>query len=112
MVANGAQPTSVTESWMPVFSTKACKASENALVKIPMTIPIPVNAMASFKPPSKAFENLTPINIANMVKRIIIIGAEPRLIRGWKIKFANFMITSIIVNSSSLCSTSWIPELL
>ena len=95
IVAKGAHPTSVTDSWIPVDLTNCCNAGEKAFVNIPITDPIPVSAIANLIPPSNAFENLTFIINANNVNTISIIGAAPKLIIGWKILLANSTIVLI-----------------
>ena len=85
IVANGAQPTSVIFKEIPVRSTKAVIASEKAVVKIPIIAPIPVKAIPSLIPPSRARDGFTLKNKAITVSTIVINGAAPKLIRGVKI---------------------------
>lgn len=60
-----------------------------------MTVPMPVIAMPSLMPPSRAFENLTPSKTETKVIKMVIMGAAPRSMSGLKMVFAKLMIASI-----------------
>ena len=96
MVASGAQPTSVIVNWIPVFSTNFARDAEKAVLSIPIMAPIPVRAMASLIPPSRALENFTPNKRAKTVKMINMMIGPPMSRMGLKNLLAKSIIPFII----------------